>query len=93
MGKVIDIDALEPHLTGELICIGCGHRAVHTWNEKLWFKDLYCPNCEKPGLLIATGQILEAQYSPNCNQDNPKKMSKPGIILDFPKRGEINGEC
>lgn len=46
MGKVIDIDYFEPHLTGELICLNCGYRYIGTWNQKVWFKDLYCPNCD-----------------------------------------------
>lgn len=46
MGKVIDIDYMEPHLTGELICMACGYRYIGTWNEKVWLKELYCPNCQ-----------------------------------------------
>lgn len=84
MGKVIDIDYYEPHLTGELICLKCGYRYIGTWNEKVWLKQLYCPNCQTQGFTIGTGQILEAQYPPDCNKDNPKKMGKPGIVLNFP---------
>lgn len=54
MGKIIDIDAMEPHLTGELICINCGYRYIGTWNQKVWLKDLYCPNCQTQGFNIAT---------------------------------------
>lgn len=84
MEKVVDIDCMEPHLTGELICLVCGYRYIGTWNEKVWLKELYCPNCQQKGFNIGTGQILEAAYSPDCNKDNPKKMSKPGQILVFP---------
>ena len=37
------------------------------------------------GYTIGTGQILEAAYPEDCTKDNPKKMSKPGIILKFNK--------
>lgn len=71
MGKIISIDCMEPHLTGELICIRCGYRYIGTWNEKVWLKELYCPNCQERGFIIGTGQILEAKYSPDCNKGNP----------------------
>lgn len=91
MGKVIDIDALEPHLTGELICLRCGYRYIGTWNEKTWLKDLYCPYCDIQGFLIGTGQIMESHLSekPGCCKDNPHPQSKPGQILIFPgERGD-----
>lgn len=93
--KILDIDCMEPHLTGELICIHCGYRYIGTWNEKVWLKDLYCPNCYEQGYTIGTGQILEAAYLPDCTKDNPKKMSKPGQILIFPQIGGDNngGAC
>ncbi len=90
MGKVIDIDCLEPHLTGGLICIKCGYRYIGTWNEKVWLKELYCPNCEEKGYIIGTGQILESGDLSDYSQKYPRLQSKPGQILEFPKRkGEI----
>lgn len=86
MGKVIDIDCLEPHLTGELICTKCGYRYIGTWNEKVWLKELYCPNCEEKGYTIGTGQILELGDLSDYNQKHPRPQSKPGQILEFPKR-------
>lgn len=83
MGKVIDIDCNEPHLTGELICIKCGYRYVGCWNAKVWLKDLYCPNCQTQGFTIGTGQILEQSDLSNYTQSNPRKMNKPGQVLDF----------
>ena len=85
--KIIDIDCNEPHLTGELICLHCGNRHIATWNAKYWLKTLYCPICNIPGYLIATGQILEYGDLSDYNQDNPRKQSKPGQILEFPKKG------
>lgn len=84
MGKIIDIDALDPHLTGELICVACGYRYVGTWNEKVWLKELYCPNCQRNGYTIGTGQILEHGDLSGYNKEYPKPQSKPGQILNFP---------
>lgn len=83
--NVIDIDCMEPHLTGELICIRCGYRYIGTWNEKVWLKELYCPNCQTSGGTIATGQILEAGDLSGYTQKHPKVQSKPGLILEFDK--------
>lgn len=58
MGNVVDTDKNEPHLTGELICIKCGYRALNTWNVKTWLAQLVCPNCQAQGFMIATGQIM-----------------------------------
>lgn len=84
MGKVIDIDAMEPHLTGELICVRCGYRYIGCWNEKVWLKDLYCPNCQQPGFTIGTGQIMEHGPLEGYTKDNPRKVDKPGMVLQFP---------
>lgn len=88
MSDVIPIDYYEPHLTGELICVKCGYRAIHTWNAKLLFKDLECPNCETIGYLIGTGQPME-QSLPNSDLEHPHNINKPGLILNFPG-GENN---
>lgn len=88
MGKVIDIDCYEPHLTGELICLQCGYRYIGTWNEKVWLKELYCPNCQIQGFTIATGQILESYYDEN--RPEPMPQSKPGQIVEFPPK--ISGQ-
>lgn len=84
--KVVDIDCMEPHLTGELICLRCMYRYIGVWNEKVWLRDLYCPNCQTQGYTIATGQIMETRLDehPCCNKDNPYPQSKPGQILEFP---------
>lgn len=86
MGKVIDIDCMETHLTGELICMRCGYRYIGTWNEKVWLKDLYCPNCQIQGFTIGTGQIMETHLEdhPLCDKEHPYPQSKPGQILEFP---------
>lgn len=88
MGKIIDIDAYEPHLTGELICMACGYRYIGTWNEKIWLKELYCPNCKMQGFTIGTGQILESRYDED--RPEPMPMSKPGKIIEF--KPNISGQ-
>lgn len=84
MSDIYDIDCLEPHLTGELICLNCKYRYIGTWNKKIWFKDLYCPNCQEKGYIIGTGQILESGDLSEYTKDNPKECNKPGIIQTFP---------
>lgn len=83
MDKIVEIDALEPHLTGELICIKCKYRYIGTWNKDVWLRALYCPKCKKSGYTIATGQILEHGDLSAYNKDNPRKMNKPGQVLNF----------
>lgn len=61
-----------------------------TWNEKVWLKELYCPNCQQPGYTIGTGQIMEHGDLSEYTKDNPKPCGKPGIILNFPG-GDTNG--
>ena len=92
MDNITDIDAYEPHYTGELICVRCGHRGVHTWNTKVWLKDLYCPNCQEPGFMIGTGQILESGPLEGYDQDNPRKTNKPGMIINFPSGNSVEVE-
>lgn len=92
MGKIIDIDCMEPHLTGELICVACGYRYIGTWNEKVWLKELYCPNCQKSGYTIGTGQIIEHGDLSAYDKEHPKQCGKPGIILQFPDIGGDNDD-
>jgi len=92
MGKVIDINQYEPHLTGELVCLHCGYRYIGTWMEKVWLKNLYCPNCNEKGWTIATGQIMETHLDehPCCDKDHPYPQSKPGKIIEF--KPNISGQ-
>ena len=83
MGKIIDIDCMEPHLTGELICVACGYRYIGTWNEKVWLKELYCPNCQKSGYTIGTGQIIEHGDLSAYDKEHPKPYGKPRYNIKF----------
>ena len=40
--------------------------------------------CNTPGYLIATGQIMEYGDLSEYTEKNPRKMSKPGQIINFP---------
>ena len=85
MGKIVNIDCMEPHLTGELICLLCGNRYIGTWNAKIPFKDLYCPSCNNAGYLIGTGQPMEmGEDIDDYSQKYPRPIGKPGIIVKFP---------
>ena len=90
MSKIVDIDCMEPHLTGELICVQCGYRYIGNWNAKVWLKDLYCPNCQTKGYTIGTGQILEYGDLTDYTEENPRKQSKPGQILKYDPNKEVN---
>ena len=59
-----------------------------TWRQEVWLRDLYCDNCQRPGGIIATGQILGHSSAVDCTKSNPEPISKPGQILQFPG-GEI----
>lgn len=56
MTEIIDIDSLEPHYAKEVICVKCLHRWIAVYNQKTPLKDLQCPNCQKQGYTIYTGQ-------------------------------------
>lgn len=92
MGEIIDIDRDKPHFTGELICVRCGHRAVHTWPCETLLKDLVCPSCDSKQYMIGTGQILEHGDLSGYNKQYPREMNKPGIILNFPNIGGVTSE-
>lgn len=84
MCNIFSIDCMEPHLTGELICVACGYRYIGTWNENTWLKDLCYPNCQTNGYIIGTGQIMEHGDLSGYDKEYPKPVNKPGQILQFP---------
>lgn len=92
MNKIHDIDELEPHLTGELVCLNCYYRYIGTWNEKVWLRDLECPQCHQIGGIIGTGQIMVSHY--DSDRPNPMPQSKPGQLHTFPgdKICDISGQ-
>lgn len=43
----------------ELICVGCGYRYIDAHPPEMWLKEIVCPNCQRQGHIIMTGQELE----------------------------------
>ena len=62
MGKLINIEKNIPHTVAELMCVSCQKRWIDVFPCSVWLKDLECPHCGKAGLIINTGQKLEAQH-------------------------------
>jgi hypothetical protein len=59
MSKVVDIDANKPHMVSEVLCVHCVHRWISVRPVETLLKDLKCPNCQKQGGVIETGQLLD----------------------------------
>lgn len=54
----INFDDYKPHEYAELICLKCFKRWIGIYQETTLLKDLECPQCEKIGFVIKTGQTL-----------------------------------
>ena len=63
---MINIEEKMPHTVSEVICIGCKHRWIAVRPEITLLKDLECPECEKVGFVIETGQSLDAMTNIPC---------------------------
>ena len=63
---MISIEAKMPHTVSEVICIRCGHRWISVRPTITLLKDLECPECEKVGFVIETGQSLDAMTNIHC---------------------------
>lgn len=57
--KVIDIEEQQPHKVSEVICINCKHRWLAVRPEKTMLLDLECPECQRKGFVIETGEIID----------------------------------
>lgn len=55
--KIIDIQAYQPHVTLEVICVKCYRRVIAVAPAKVLLKDYECKTCG-PGYIIMTGQPL-----------------------------------
>lgn len=55
-GKVIPIEERMSHRTAEVVCLRCLYRYQAVWPESTPMKDLECPNCERVGYIIGTGE-------------------------------------
>lgn len=54
--KIPPIEECVPHRTAEAICLRCLHRYQAVWPEATPMKNLECPNCERVGFIIGTGE-------------------------------------
>ena len=54
--KITPIEINTPHRTAEVICLRCLHRYQAVWPEGTPMKNLECPNCERVGFIIGTGE-------------------------------------
>lgn len=61
MSKVVNIEENLPHAISEVICVRCCHRWISVRPTTCLLKDLECPECNKSGAVIETGQILEQE--------------------------------
>jgi Zn finger protein HypA/HybF involved in hydrogenase expression len=59
MGKVIDIEANQPHKASELICVKCLARWLAVRPSDVHLKDIKCPFCTYAGFVIETGEDME----------------------------------
>lgn len=56
---IIDIEEHQPHKVSEVICINCKHRRLAVRPEKTLLLDLECPECQRKGFVIETGEIID----------------------------------
>ena len=59
MSEVVDINTNQPHKVSEVICINCKHRWVSVRPLVTQLVKLECPNCNKQGYVIETGEIID----------------------------------
>lgn len=53
------VDEHTPHIVQEVVCLSCLHRWIAVRPEGTLLKELECPECEKCGNVIATGQEID----------------------------------
>ena len=58
MSEIHYIEENLPHKVSEVICINCKHRWIAVQPCVCKLKDLECPECNKQGYVIETGEII-----------------------------------
>ena len=58
--KIVSMESRLPHTVTEVMCVMCKKRWIDAFPSDVWLKDLECPYCGNFGMIIATGQELEA---------------------------------
>jgi len=61
MSNIIQLETYLPHKTSEVICVKCYKRWIATRPVNVLLKELECPNCEKIGYVIETGEIIDEE--------------------------------
>lgn len=61
MGDIVDIDANKEHIVQDVICLFCYHRWIDVRPVGCLLKTLECPNCQKVGYVIGTGEPLDEE--------------------------------
>ena len=63
MSEIHYIEENLPHKVSEVICINCKHRLVAVRPCVCKLKELECPECNKQGYVIETGEIIDTEES------------------------------
>jgi len=66
-GKVVDIAAARPHLTGEAVCSGCKHEWVAVL--PVGFEWIECPSCGGSKGLLKHPCIPDEYWRCKCGSD------------------------
>jgi hypothetical protein len=56
--KIININENIPHKVSEVICVNCKYRWIAVRPIDTLLKDLECPQCDKQGYVIETGEVI-----------------------------------
>ncbi len=56
--KIVNIDHYRDHRLSHVICLKCHHRWLGLRPANVKLIELECPNCNKQGFVIETGEIL-----------------------------------
>ena len=61
MAEITPIEERMPHKVSEVVCLRCLTRWIAVRPDKTLIKDMECPNCGGFGVVIETGEEMEAQ--------------------------------
>lgn len=61
MSELHYIEENLPHKVSEVICINCKHRWISVRPCVCKLKELECPECNKQGYVIETGEIIDTE--------------------------------
>ena len=61
MSKIHHIEENLPHKVSEVVCLGCLKRWIAVRPTTTLLKNLECPECNKQGYVIETGEIIDTE--------------------------------